>query len=122
MKNKSFIRENIAALIIILLSVLLVDPLKLWMPSGVQMTLLVFLILAFTFFAVFVWNEKGQDEREQLHIIQAGRLAFLIGSGIIIVGIIYQSYQQAIDPWLVISLVAMVVAKIAGLFSAQINH
>lgn len=115
-------REIIAAAAVVILAMLLVDPLNLWMPSGIQMTLLIFLILAFTFFAIFVWGEKGRDEREEKHIMQAGRMAFLSGASIITIGIIYQSFQHNLDLWLVIALVVMVVAKIAGLISAQLRN
>ncbi|MEK7584604.1 MAG: hypothetical protein AAB490_05140 [Patescibacteria group bacterium] len=122
MKNNSFARAIAAALVLIALAILLLDPLKLWMPNTMQMSLLIFLFIAAAVFAGFVWTEKGHDEREALHIMIAGRLAYITGIGIVTLGIIVQSMQHALDPWLIIILVAMVIAKIIGFIHAQINQ
>ena len=122
MHNRTFIREVVASALTVILATLLLDPLNVWMPNSVQMAVLVFLIIAFTFFALFVWSERGRDEREQLHVYRAGRVAFLAGAGIITLGIISQSVQHTLDPWLVIALVIMVIAKMSGLISSQLRH
>ena len=121
MKNNSFARAIVTAVVLIALAILLLDPLKLWMPSTVQMSLLIFLFIAAAVFAGFVWTEKGHDERETLHTMVAGRIAYITGIGIVTLGIIFQSMQHALDPWLIIILVAMVIAKIIGFIHAQVN-
>jgi uncharacterized membrane protein AbrB (regulator of aidB expression) len=42
----------------------------------------------------------------------AGRAAFLIGSLLLIAGICYQSVEHALDIWLPVVLVSMIIAKI----------
>jgi hypothetical protein len=44
----------------------------------------------------------------------AGRIAFLAGSAILLLGIVVQTYFHALDPWLVAALAAMVIAKMVG--------
>jgi hypothetical protein len=73
--------------------------------------MLILLILSFISFSAFLWREKPADERESLHALLAGRIAYLIGVGILIAGIIVQSTKHNIDPWLIITLCAMVVTK-----------
>ena len=79
------------------------------------MTCLAILFVAFVLFAIFVWKEKAADEREQVHRMLAGRVAFLTGSSILVLGIIVQEMQGKLDKWLVYSLVGMIVAKVVAL-------
>lgn len=104
--------EIIAAAILIVLLVLLVNPYHIWMPSMAHMMGLTALLLVFAFFASIVLREQAHDEREGLHRMYAGRSAFLVGSFLLIVGISYQSLTHTFDPWLPAVLVAMIVVKI----------
>jgi hypothetical protein len=52
------------------------------------------------------------DERDAQHRTLAGRNAFLAGSGLLTLGIVIQGYTHTVDPWLVITLIVMVVVKI----------
>lgn len=70
-------------------------------------------LAVFAVFAIFILREKVQDEREALHRMLAGRVAFLTGSALLTIGIVVQSLQDAVDVWLVIVLVAMVLSKLA---------
>ena len=80
----------------------------------VQMFILVGILSAFSLFAAFVLRERVGDEREGLHRMLAGRTAFLVGSGVLTLGIIVQELQGALDVWLVVALVCMVLAKIGA--------
>lgn len=79
------------------------------------MTLLGCLLFIFIVFGVFVWKEKGGDEREQTHRMFAGRVAFLAGAGVLVLGIIVQELQGKLDNWLIYSLVVMILAKVIAL-------
>lgn len=98
--------------LIILLAVFLLNPLNFWMPGSIAMVALIGLILAFGFYATFVVREKADDERELMVRAFSGRIAFLSGSAIVLVGILSQSLDHNMDPWLVVALTAMISSKI----------
>ena len=121
MKN-NFSQEIIVSSIMIILLVLLLNPFDFWMPNSLLFTMVLALILFFALFASFVLRENTQDEREELHKSTAGRTGFLIGSGMLVFGIVVQCFQHNLDIWLVITLVAMVLAKIVGLVYGRIKN
>jgi cytochrome c biogenesis protein CcdA len=71
------------------------------------------IFVLFGIFASFILREKPEDERAMAHQALAGRNAFLIGSMVLMAGILIQGYSHTVDPWLVIGLVAMIIAKIS---------
>ncbi len=71
------------------------------------------IFVLFGIYASFVLREKSEDERAAVHQALAGRNAFLAGSLILMVGILIQGYTHTVDPWLVIGLVTMIIAKIS---------
>lgn len=113
------IQGTIISILLVVLSILLINPLHFWMPDTLTMSLTAGVVVVFTLFAVFVWKERSRDEREQLHLMLAGRIAFLVGTGVLVVGIAFQSLSHTIDPWLVTALVLMVLAKVIGLLYGQ---
>jgi hypothetical protein len=96
-----------------IIAVLLLNPFHFWMPDMMLMSMLAGLLALFSVFASFILREKIGDERDSLHRTLAGRNAFLVGAGVLILGIVVQGYGHVVDPWLVITLVCMVVVKIA---------
>jgi predicted Kef-type K+ transport protein len=76
------------------------------------MCILAIILAVFALFASFVLRENKYDEREEGHRALAGRNAFLVGAGILTLGIVVQGYTHIVDPWLVIALIAMIVVKI----------
>jgi cytochrome bd-type quinol oxidase subunit 2 len=76
------------------------------------MSMLAVILVLFAIFASFILREKAVDERDDQHRALAGRNAFLAGSAVLIFGIVVQGYLHAVDEWLVVALIAMVVAKI----------
>lgn len=122
MKNNNFIVEIVTSLVLIILAVFLLNPFHAWMPAmGVKMIAGALLVI-FTIFAGLLWKEKAKDERELLHKMIAGRIAFLVGTALIVIAIIYQNFTTQIDPWLVIILAGMILSKIAGLIYGQLKH
>lgn len=77
MKNK-LSREIffLGMLVVLLLAVL--NPFHLFMPSNLEMTLLCFIVAFFGIFAVFIFKERVNDEREELHRSFSGRVAFFM--------------------------------------------
>ncbi len=117
MNNQHFqdSKELIMAIILLVILVCVINPGHFWMPNMLAMFLVALLLVVFSFFAVFVWKEKAADEREHLHKLLAGRAAFLIGSGVLTLGILTQSVSHTLDPWLAVALGAMVFTKLVSI-------
>lgn len=121
MKN-SFLQEIVVSLVLIVLLVLFLNPLGFWMPTTLLMTMVLGLVVVFALFASFVWKENHRDEREGLHKMMAGRIAFLVGTTLLVIGIIIQSFGHKLDPWLVFILVGMIVAKVIAFIYGRIKN
>ena len=91
------------------------------MVGGLGMMHLVVVIILFGLFSAFAWRETATDERQNIHRMLAGRIAFLTGSAILMLAILVQDLAHAIDPWLVIALAGMVLAKAVGLAYSRIT-
>lgn len=104
--------ELITSLILIIILFLFIAPTSLSMPASLGPMLTVFLILAFLVFAALIWKEQSADERENLHRLNAGRVSFLFGSAVLVLGILIQSLSHNVDPWLIYTLVTMILVKI----------
>lgn len=121
MKN-NLTQEITISLILIVLLIFFLNPFKFWMPTVLLMFMILGLLVAFCIFASFIWREKPRDEREDLHKMIAGRIAFLVGAATLVAGIIIQSLFHQLDYWLVLTLSIMILAKIAGLFYGQMRN
>ena len=121
MKN-NLIQESAVSLILIVLLALFLNPFGFWMPNALLMMMMLGLVVVFVVFASFVWKENARDEREGLHKMIAGRIAFLVGTALLVVGIIVQSFKHELDFWLIFTLGTMILAKIIGLVYGRIKH
>jgi len=106
------ITETLTAIAIFIIAIIFLNPGHLAMPDTVNSLLILGFIIAFLTFAAFVIKEKSSDERETLHILKAGRLSYLTGVGVLVLGIIFQTLKHDVDPWLVLAICAMVLSKI----------
>jgi hypothetical protein len=111
---KSNLKETIVTVALIVVAVLLLNPFHFWMPDMMVMCMLAVTLALFGIFASFILRETVIDERESQHRTIAGRNAFLAGSGSLTLGIVIQGYTHAVDPWLVLTLVIMIVVKIGS--------
>ncbi len=100
-------------IILVILAVFL-NPTHLLMPESVNTMLVLGLVMAFLVFVGMVWREKADDERDVLHIQKAGRLSFLVGISILVVGVTVQATMHEIDSWLVFALSGMVLTKLVS--------
>lgn len=121
MKN-NFLQEVLASLVLIVLLVLFLNPFGFWMPSALLIMMIAGLLVVFALFASFIWREIVQDEREALHRLMAGRIAYLMGAGGLVLGVIVQSLQHNLDPWLVGILGITIFAKIIGLIYGRVKY
>src|SRR3989344_4807907 len=111
MKNN--FKETIITICLIVIAVLLLNPFNFWMPDMMVIVMLAIALVIFGIFASFILREKVFDERDSLHRTLAGRNAFLAGSTTLMIGIVIQGYFHSVDSWLVISLIIMILVKIA---------
>jgi hypothetical protein len=118
---KNFLAELIIALVLLALVFVLFNPSNIFMPTYVEMCILAALVVLFGVFANFIWREKSGDEREQLHRMLADRIAFLAGSGVLLLGIVVQEFSNTLSPWLLLTFAVMVITKIAGLIYAKVK-
>ncbi len=121
MRN-NFLQEIFVSLALIVLLVLFLNPFDFWMPNTLLIMMIAGLIVVFALFANFIWRENAKDEREGLHKMMAGRIAFLAGTALLVIGIIVQSFEHELDFWLVFTLGTMILAKIIGIIYGQIKH
>lgn len=79
-------------------------------------------LILFGLFALFVWREKPQDEREEAHAHFAGRTAYLLGGSMLVIGMVTQSFVHTIDPWLPATLLVMILGKLFALLWSRSRH
>ena len=121
MKN-NLLQEIFVSSVLIVLLVLFLNPFGFWMPNALLMMMVLGLVVVFVVFASFVWKENSRDEREGLHKMMAGRIAFLSGTALLVIGIIVQSFKHELDFWLVLTLGTMILAKIIGLIYGRTKY
>ena len=111
MKQSTVYFEVTVALVLIALLFLFLSPIDLLMPmtTGAMSVLLVSVV--FLVFSALVFREQAKDERENVLKMNAGRISFLAGSIIAVIGILFQSSTHDVDPWLVYTLIGMVLVK-----------
>ena len=115
MERNNFLQEfAIAAGLLIILGLFL-NPFDLYMSDKTSMTVLGIFLILYLLFVVYLWRERARDEREAFHALRTGRLSFFVGSAVLTLGIAYQMFTiHMVEPWLVYTLGAMVLAKVAG--------
>lgn len=104
----------ISCVVLIALGIAFLNPFHIWMTTMFHMTILAVLVAAFGVFAALIIREQGGDEREQAHRMLAGRAAFLTGTSLLLIGIVWQACTGTVDAWLIVILCAMVLAKMAA--------
>jgi len=117
MENKFFPIGT--AVVLVVLLTLLSDPFMVWMPMGAQLFVLLGAAVVACVWVGFVMYEQAHDEREALHKMQAGRIAYLSGIAVLTVALIAQGFAHAIDPWIPVALGVMVIAKLVARFYSE---
>jgi heme O synthase-like polyprenyltransferase len=108
-------KELLVGLGLLILLFIIFNPWNMFMPGYVVMSFLIGAIVLYIAFVTFLWRENHGDEREQFHRLFADRIAYLVGSALLLLGIVVGELQHTLDPWLIYALAFMVIAKIAGL-------
>jgi hypothetical protein len=102
MRNK-LRSEMLVAIAIVIALILLINPFKIIMTSAFTLTLIMILAVAVIAFAIFIWREKPNDEREALYSLKAGRISYFTGGGVLVLAIIVQSVHHHLDIWLALA-------------------
>ena len=110
---KNVVQISIAGVLIILL-LTLADLVPFWMPNMGQMAVLTVVSVLLLVWAGFVMQETSGDERELVHRMNAGRVAYLSGLGSLTIALIVQGLAHTIDPWVAGTLAVMVVSKLVA--------
>lgn len=119
---KSFGGELAISIGLLALLFVIFNPWNIFMPGYVVMAILVAAIVLYVAFATFLWRENHGDEREAYHRLFADRIAYLVGSAILLVGIVIAELGHTPpDPWLFFALGAIVIAKVAGIIYSKIK-
>ena len=119
---KEFLSEIVIAVVMVLLILTLINPTDMLMTTATEMFLVIGLVLLFGLFALFVWGERVQDERDAILRMWADRIGFLAGSSAILIGIVVESLNHNLSDWLLIALAVMIVAKIVGSVYGKMRH
>lgn len=106
--------ETVISLVLLFVLVCFINPFGLWMTDGFHMTLLGLVTALFSVFAMFLWKDGAQDERESLHRFISARFAYVVGGVLLLIGTIFQAFTHQLDLWLPLVLAGMVFAKIVG--------
>jgi uncharacterized membrane protein len=109
--NKKYLHIFVAVVLSFFL-LALADLIPFWMPMMGEMLALLLVVILLLVWAGFVMQETAHDEREVLLKMKSGRVAYLSGLGVLMLALVVQGMQHAIDPWIAIALAVMVVTKL----------
>ena len=87
-------------------------PEALVMPSSAEMIILLIVLSLLVAFLILFWREDPNDEREVQNQLSASRWAYMAGSGVLIIALIFQTINHKLDPIIPIALLAMIATKI----------
>ena len=117
-KSKQFLTSLAVAFLVIVS----VDPLGWYYSYMTSFTIVALLAVAFVAFQVLIWKEAPRDEREEDHEKKAGKVAYMLGTIVLLVGLVVQIFQHDVDLWLVAALLVMILGKmISCLYIERVN-
>lgn len=106
-------KEIMGSVAVVVFAFLTLNPFHILMSTFFQMCMYGLLLVATALFAGLVARERTLDEREERHRAIAGRIGYVLGLIVLLVGISFQTLSHSpIDAWLVGALVAMVLGKV----------
>lgn len=119
---KSRLLQAVVAAFILVLLISLSDPFMLVMPTQMVMLALLAATVLVCVWAAFILREEPGDEREALQRLHAGRTAYLVGVGVLTLGVIVEALTaHHVDIWLASTLGVMIVAKLVTRCVAEMH-
>ena len=94
------------------MSLLAIAPKTVVMPTSLQMFLLAIVLALTAGFLALLWREQPADEREAVNQTAASRLAYMTGVVFLIIVLVVQSFQHALDSALPVALLLMIGTKV----------
>jgi protein-S-isoprenylcysteine O-methyltransferase Ste14 len=94
------------------LLLVLADLVPFWMPMMGEMVALLIVVVLLLIWGGYVMQEDARDEREVELKMRSGRVAYLGGLSFLMLALIVQGLNHAIDPWIAGALAVMVGAKL----------
>ncbi len=116
MKWFSRIQEPALAAAALMFTLALLATRNMSMSDMGLMTMLGLFTVALLGYSAFVFRENPADEREHELSLVASKYAYLVGSVVLCVGIVVQTLDHTLDPWLPVVLASMVIAKSLAYF------
>jgi hypothetical protein len=86
------------------------DSMSMGQMVGVSTALVIYAVLS-----SLVGEQHTVDERETAHRYAASRIALIVGTAMLSVGILYQLFTHQVDYWLLAALIGINVSKIISL-------
>lgn len=114
--------EYLIAIALVILLALLANPFMVWMPSPLEMIVVLVAAILAVVYGGFVLKEQAADEREMLHRMIAGRAAFLMSIAVLTIALIYQAMTHAVDLWIPAALGLTILAKLGARAWASRNQ
>ena len=116
MKLKKLASEPLLAVLALGLTTVLLVTRDVDMSATTQNMLLAFFTVAVLAYSAFIYREQPADEREFEVSLIASKHAYILGAALLSIGIVVQSLDHNLDPWLPIILAAMVITKSLSYF------
>jgi hypothetical protein len=116
--NNTYTRigESASLIMLTLLLLLLLNPFEFWMPGMMEHMLIGITFVVFLAVLLFGIGQHVRDERELVHRMFSDRAALIVGASILMISIILCSiFRIPKDPWIIISLGSMALAKYIAL-------
>jgi hypothetical protein len=111
-KNKHDFRDILFVILLITSFFFLINPFGIIMTNDLEMLVLGVMSLIVVAILVFMWKEDPVDEREEIHLLVAGRVSFFSTASILLVVLIVQTLQHNVDEWIPIILFVLLSSKI----------
>lgn len=112
MKKYKSLLDLVLILILALLSFIALAPEKIVMPNNLQMLFVTIALALIASFLVLFWRENPRDEREANNQAAASRMAYIVGTIVLIVAMLLQNLDHHPDPTEPVALLAMIATKI----------
>lgn len=103
----------IVSIVFLVLLLLVANPFDFWMPTTVQYLSVAAVAVVGALYAGLIYKERPRDEREESLRGNSGRAAYLVGVGVLILGVVVPILNGGHPSlWVLGALAAMVVAKV----------
>jgi len=113
--NKAFVIELISILVTIALVLGLFNPFNFWMPMPTHIAVVATLLVSSTVLGYLFLKQVREDEREQKLRLFSYQTGYMLGITMLLVAIIFQSFQHQVDIWIVLTLIVMFGGKLCAL-------